>query len=186
MPSDPNRDLDWLAFRYISGEMTAEEADAFECRLADDQGAREAVAQAVALTAAVSLAAPSTREVLPLRRRRLVSTWVIVAASAACLALLAWPLFRSDAQRRLTPAVAESDARSPEIALTWSDLRQSGEAGASASADGLAFLDEDAAETDTIASNDINVVDDAVPHWLLEAASLRESTRPDGSAIKEN
>jgi hypothetical protein len=46
-------ELNWLAFRYISGEMSPEELDLFELRLADDQDAREAVAQSVQLTHAL-------------------------------------------------------------------------------------------------------------------------------------
>src|SRR6188768_3316297 len=42
-------DLDWLAFRYISGEMAVSEAAEFESLLSDDQGARDAVVRAVEL-----------------------------------------------------------------------------------------------------------------------------------------
>lgn len=40
-------DLPWLAFRYIAGEMQADECRDFEIRLQHDQTAREAVAQSV-------------------------------------------------------------------------------------------------------------------------------------------
>ena len=52
-------DFDWLAFRYVSGEMTAEEHAAFEENLAESQPAREAVAAAVLLAQAVGLAEKS-------------------------------------------------------------------------------------------------------------------------------
>ena len=35
MQNSPENDLDWLAFRYISGEMAASEAALFESLLAD-------------------------------------------------------------------------------------------------------------------------------------------------------
>jgi len=56
-------ELDWLAFRYVSGEMTADEAETFELRLAEEQSARDAVASAVELSqtivAAQSLGLPA-------------------------------------------------------------------------------------------------------------------------------
>lgn len=50
-------DLFWLAFRYVDGALTSEEAAQFESRLEHEQSAREAVAEAVELTAAVGAAA---------------------------------------------------------------------------------------------------------------------------------
>src|SRR4051795_8989868 len=58
---DPEADTPWLAFRYVTGEMGPEEAEAFERRLDDDQGAREAVAEAVALAGAIRSLSPSDR-----------------------------------------------------------------------------------------------------------------------------
>jgi anti-sigma-K factor RskA len=49
-------DLSWLAFRYIAGEMPADECRDFEIRLQDDQDAREAVADAVADTQSINMA----------------------------------------------------------------------------------------------------------------------------------
>ena len=49
-------DLNWLAFRYIAGEMPDEELATFEQSLAESQPAREAVAAAVLLAQAVALA----------------------------------------------------------------------------------------------------------------------------------
>lgn len=46
-------DLDWLAFRYLAGEMAADETARFEEWLAADQAPREAVARAVEIAQAV-------------------------------------------------------------------------------------------------------------------------------------
>ncbi len=54
MSTEKNDPLDWLAFQYISEELTDEEVLAFEDQLAEDQDAREAVARAVELTHTVS------------------------------------------------------------------------------------------------------------------------------------
>lgn len=53
-------ELSLAALRYAAGEMTPADAEAFEARLADDQTARDALAEAVRLSAAASGApAPS-------------------------------------------------------------------------------------------------------------------------------
>ena len=44
----------WHAFRYIADELSADETEQFEARLADDQVAREAVARAVELSQAIA------------------------------------------------------------------------------------------------------------------------------------
>jgi hypothetical protein len=50
------RDLDWLAFQYVAGELSAEAAVLFEARLQSSTAACEAVERAVALGECVSLA----------------------------------------------------------------------------------------------------------------------------------
>ncbi len=87
-------ELDWLAFCYVAGEMSAEEFEGFEDRLATDQNAREAVVRAVKLSQAVALssAVPYVRTASPRdsldRRWRRRSGWTVVSAVAACLALM--------------------------------------------------------------------------------------------------
>jgi anti-sigma-K factor RskA len=46
-------ELDWLAFCYAAGELSAQDTEQFETRLAGDQAAREALARAVELTQTV-------------------------------------------------------------------------------------------------------------------------------------
>ena len=55
-PSDNHLDHDrnWQAFLYVSGEMSPAAAEEFELQLADDQSAREAVADAVQLLATMA------------------------------------------------------------------------------------------------------------------------------------
>lgn len=50
------RELFWLAFCYVAGELSDIDAEEFEVRLEADQAAREAVAQAVELAAAAESA----------------------------------------------------------------------------------------------------------------------------------
>jgi len=100
--SDLNH-VDWLAFRYVSEEMTAEEATQWELRLADDQTAREAVASAVELLQAVRelpqeswpspLVAPissgssDSSTHLP-HRPRMPRTWKLGLSAAAAAAMV--------------------------------------------------------------------------------------------------
>lgn len=76
LPADP--ELAVSALRYAAGDMPAAEAQAFEARLGEDQSARDALAEAVRLSAAASgLPAPTpdplTRTVVA---ERLFPTWV--------------------------------------------------------------------------------------------------------------
>ena len=55
--SDQNKEhLDWLAFRFVSGEMNRQQEASFCRRMADEQVVREAVAEAVQLTQAIAFA----------------------------------------------------------------------------------------------------------------------------------
>src|SRR5215210_2724211 len=90
LPTDPQSDLPWLASRYVAGELAGDEAAAFERRLDADQGAREAVAEAVELTGAVALLASDVLAFGPGGRRRRdpirqALGWM-TAGAAACLA----------------------------------------------------------------------------------------------------
>ncbi|MGL5097784.1 MAG: hypothetical protein ACRDD1_19520, partial [Planctomycetia bacterium] len=112
-------DLDWSAFRYAAGEMTAGEEAAFEDRLTADQSAREAVATAVEWTLAVSAGA-----VRPKKTRR-PSRFVGAFGWSAAACLLAAAIF---VVGRPLP-IDQPNAASPtvergfEVALAWSELR---------------------------------------------------------------
>jgi len=137
-PRDEQAAIHWSAFRYVSDEMTPDEAASFELQLAEDQAAREAVAQAVALVACVRHAEADVRGagtshtapaelVSPARavNRHWLQplAWTSVGAAACLLtmlggqALLNW---RGDSSA-VVPARATSDE---QLAVAWSDLRQ--------------------------------------------------------------
>ena len=97
MSTPLNHDLDWLAFRYISDEMSADERDTFENQLAGDQPAREAVAAAVELSQTVAAAehlvespavASVTRRAIWWRR----VAWLAISGTAAACVGLAFAL----------------------------------------------------------------------------------------------
>jgi hypothetical protein len=86
-------DLDLQAFRYVGDDMTDDELQQFEGRLAEDQAAREAVARAMRIGQAVAfsrhvvsrdLSLPSARKSARRRRKRLA-----IVASSVAVAFLA-------------------------------------------------------------------------------------------------
>jgi hypothetical protein len=91
MQNSTETDLDWLAFRYISGEIAVSEAEQFEALLADDQAARDAVVRAVELTQAiVAIQTASIRPsaAMPQSWTQNV-TWISTSVAALVLVTLA-------------------------------------------------------------------------------------------------
>jgi anti-sigma factor RsiW len=126
-------ELDWSAFCYAAGEMTADEAAAFEARLADDQGAREALARAVELTQVVATA----ESLVPVTLARPQSgkwraanwskrlAWMAIGSAASLLVALAWSGSSSwfaGGSVGMPGAVASPDGA--ELAAAWSQTRQ--------------------------------------------------------------
>ena len=121
-------DLLWAAFCYASDELTPEAAEAFEERLATEQGAREALAQAVATTEAVTLAYAADERDRPRvamanevgrasRARRF--TWA-AAVAGACLAIAAVVHFLPGGKNRpeATSATGPADTSTRSISDT--------------------------------------------------------------------
>lgn len=94
MNSPEKAELSWSAFRYIAGEMPADEQARFEKQLALDQQAREAVALAVELTHGVVSAQERPATVAPPRRSRRLRIRLAWSAAAAVAILLAFVLGR--------------------------------------------------------------------------------------------
>jgi hypothetical protein len=127
-PDGDFSDLDWLAFRYVAGELNESEAEAFEQRLAEQQPAREAVASAVEIVETVTAAehleeipmvATAAREASHWRHVAWLAITVGVAACCASLALFYWSGgWQSDQQQ---PAVASDKVppASPVVANAW-------------------------------------------------------------------
>ncbi len=145
-----DRDLAWLAFRYVAGDLGEAQAAVFERRLGDDQAAREAVAEAVMLACAVARAAAAAR-------RDQSRTYRVVLALAASLLLAAGLIFSQQSSRKGTA----SDEGA--LALTWSGLAQD----AGVVVDPSDPLDD----TPLIDTPDAESVE-APPPWLVEAAAL--------------
>jgi hypothetical protein len=140
-------DRNWEAFRYVCGEMTEEDRQSFELRLAEDESLCDEVARAVELNEAIRLSSAkpidvhhSAWDALPLRS-------VMWGAALAASVLLALFVGRADSIRRGTsdgaaPSVAASpgepqrglDPRGVEagVSLVWADLQRRDDGGAAA------------------------------------------------------
>lgn len=186
MGSTPQSDRDWEAFRYIAGEMSAAESEAFEARLETDQALREAVAAAVELTQAVAILGVESLQTPPavhqpcvaIARRR----WAYVATVAVtvCLAFVAvyWlPRFdRGEEVAKNDAYVTEDSEHSlAAVAESWTAFRDSQrlqEQMQAAESEDTAHWTE--ADLETLESESLLAEhsDPPVPAWLLAAAEL--------------
>ena len=179
---DPT-ELAWWAFRYVACELAvAEEAD-FEALMADDQSAREALAEAVEMVAAVAAQAPAAIPLATPDRRRTRAVrhalgWM-AAGAAACLVVLIG--FRAVGPRPElsgpSAVVAIAGATPPDVleaeptgavALTWSGLRRvAAEDDTDAEAEADPAWSADWPDESIVAESEADL-----PSWLLEATAL--------------
>jgi hypothetical protein len=179
-------ELDWLAFCYAAGELTAGDAAAFEARLADEQEAREALARAVEMSEVVATA-ESLAPVVVARSQSSVwmkrVVWMAIGSAASLLVALLW-----SGGSALWPdrTVASSDRAL--LADAWSRTRQE-----------LAESDSDlwypkhlAASESTaelfdarapLAADDGELLEQATPSWMTAAVETypNEPTDPDST-----
>jgi hypothetical protein len=171
MPVEPESDLHWKAFLYVSGDLPADESEAFESCLLEDQSARDAVTSAVELIQVVGLLGREER--VPVRSRRTIlrrrrAIWgVVLSAAAVLLGAVLLPDLSSASR-------SESDVSA--VALAWSGLRGGIEADWTAVVSGAA----DVGSTDPAQAVDLETGTEAsterpLPSWLLSAASVRRS-----------
>lgn len=177
---DEPQDLTWLAFRYISDEMTAEEQAAFEERLACDQQAREELAQVVELAQAAAVR-PQVVTVTAAHSWSGRLGWML-SGTVACLLLISvvegWQryraelagLFRGGSDRSLVESLQ------PEgLALAWASAQSAGET--------LSVVDS---EPTVVAVNEPLEAPVEVPDWLLAAVTAQQQAlTPAGSQREE-
>ena len=167
MAREPEPNLAWEAFLYVTGELDEAATLAFEERLLDDQEARDAVTRSVELIQVVRQTPPAAQ---PRRRHRrtLALTALLALAAATVVAVGLW--FRP------TTSDGSRDQNSSSIALAWSDVRE-----------GAGHPLVDAGLTDGVEASGSEVeVEIAAPasppSWMLSAALVRTP----GSTTEEN
>jgi hypothetical protein len=171
-------ELDWLAFRYVAGELDSDEQADFERRLAQDQAACEAVAKAVELTGAIrAVEATSLPPVqlagVPSRRWSLR----MAACLSACAAILLIVYFQFSLPTESGPTV-RSDPSSvtdkTELAVVWSEIRaelgdQENDTWAWSEVIDLGDSASAADDTDSLIT----------PDWMFSAAIAAETDGPE-------
>lgn len=133
-------ELEFTAYRYLIDDLLPSERAAFETRLGEDQQARESLATAVELSAAMTLASepqssspflptPARRAVLPRLNASRQPAWitaVVTVAAVAAVVLLAFLPAGSP------PGVERQLA---SLAVAWSEANESCDAGSAESGD---------------------------------------------------
>lgn len=169
-------DLEWLAFQYVSEELSAEVAAHFEDRLAVDQSAREAVAEAMLLWQTIAAGARIAEPARTSRSWYEHAGWAAVGA-AACLAVIvvlrSWPQPAPIAARPQAAGVA-----STELALVWAQRDSYAAAEASD-----VVVDEDHGLAVDVREIDREFV---VPAWMLEAVSGAAEIKPPVNESQES
>lgn len=163
MTTDQSADLNWVAQQYVLGELDSDAAEAFEARLADEEAAGVALADAVQLMAALRVAAPVPARSASGVWRRLA--WGVSATAAAGAAVWLLPRTATDVLDREV-AVA-GPQRAVELVSRWREA-----------------LPEPAATPERWSDDDLETADD-VPNWMLAAVSL-EIEGSDEIPVQEN
>jgi hypothetical protein len=161
MQNERTTDLDWLAFQYAMDELSPVEAREFEDRLARDQHAREALAEAVLLVHALERSAVPVVGAANIGRR--FASGVIWAAcgAAACLAIVFAGQFRpqDEVKQMATPV---QPTREEALAQAWFSAR-------------LPVPESDTLGGDPASEEEVGLASGegdsgvSVPLWMLEA-----------------
>ena len=183
LPPGGNDDAElfWLAYCYVAGELSAAQALEFETRLESDQPAREAVAQAVELSAALQGASESMVE-LPSgdRRKSIRGGWALAMAASVALAIAGYSFIGRNAQNAaLQPSQTDGRLADAWAASTLDD----GEAETGDEANRLAEWEASGWDDGESEPSDGELL---ISDWLLEAVSAAralpaaESTHREG------
>lgn len=105
-----DNDLNWIAFQYITNDLSADDSLQFESLLAESQSAREALVQATRLMAGLhtieSAPAAVTPQPKPVTHRQSLK-WIVISCSVAAMLFLAVSLLPEN-QAPKTELVSQS------------------------------------------------------------------------------
>lgn len=131
--SEPkSSELDWLAFRYVAGELGADEARSFDDRLASDLAAQEAMSRAAALSIAIAAARPSVEPrrtaSVESRQSRFMHavTWLSIGVAATVAVWIGSAILSNPevAQHRAESNLVQTAQPAPASAVAWLELRK--------------------------------------------------------------
>jgi len=165
-------ELNWLAFRYVAGELTEEQTESFEARLADDLAACEAVAamSELAVSAQSAAAVEKSERVRvaesPHKLRVRIRSWIAIGSTVVALGWLFLLSGNRSDRTEIGPAgpVTRSDAQTAaDLIARWSQSEES----------------EFTSELPEIAPLDLNGAGDSgrpdIPTWMIAAVSLENA-----------
>jgi ferric-dicitrate binding protein FerR (iron transport regulator) len=118
-----------LAFRYLAGELSAAESEAFEARLADDEPAQQALADVVQVSAALGAGsgtnAPTCVPVVAGRnvRRRQIAAAALAGGTIACGVLLLTADWNSPPSGPGTAASDVTPRQARSMVALWNELQ---------------------------------------------------------------
>ncbi len=181
MNTNPQNEHAWGAFCYLAGEMTLAEQLQFEAALADDQSAREALAEAVELTqatsAALAHAPPVASPVAPSPARRMQSrrwSWMALGAAACLLLVIGWQQIAAfyPSPGPSQEAIAAKAVNTRALALRWTEVRQrDGDPWSSELSPSEDWADDEDADTADGGLTDDDFASPVAPEWMLAAAA---------------
>ncbi|MDZ4821282.1 MAG: hypothetical protein SGJ20_20160 [Planctomycetota bacterium] len=202
LPGEKLAGLEWLAFQYLSDELTPAEALVFEARMETDQAAREALAAAVELQqGALAVLRESRPLIVPSQfpaaetfspsqarsergwRRHLSGIFSVAAACAILIVLFQY--WQTGKVSELPGGASSPDAA--EVAMLWSSLQQQNSASLELDAATQHSATNDVASADinpeTISSDFLeNDVDPLVtPDWMVIALQPETEQLPSDS-----
>jgi len=182
MTNTARRDLDWLAFQYVTGEMASSDEAAFEARLMSDLDACDAVIRAMQLCetadAAFELLPPEPAQV---RRTsspsqhvgdgpevRRTGRWRMVPSMTAVVCLVIAVVTLSTTTRPSSEQRAKA-----ELARLWTESKVE-----------VAMNSVEDSELSLSESGSVN--DLHVPDWLLAALAAKQAEGDDKPQVLEN
>lgn len=170
-------DVQWLAMRYVLGELSDEQAESFEAAMAEDVALCEAVLQATQLNSAVALAYESQPSIMPalfgvtcdestlpavaIERSSFAGIGVFAATAAMALAVVAMVMLQNSPQTE--QLASDDDATADMLAMLLHN---------SSSGDMSGEFDEFSSAEDSVSSL-------VAPEWLLTAVDLDSASEYD-------
>lgn len=166
----PGDDVQWLAMRYVLGELSDEQAETFEAAMSEDVALCEVVLQATLLNSAVALVYQSQHSVMPVMagvagdetilpfratdRSSFAPFGVFVATAAMVLAVMAMVWMQNSPQAK--ELASDDDATADMLAMLLHNSSSS----------------DLSSEVDEFSSTDDSVTSLVAPEWLLTAVDL--------------
>lgn len=160
---DELSDLEWNAFRFVSGEMTDDEQAAFEIQLGDNPAAAVAVSRVLELGEAIELASSRPAVVVaPTSQTESGRSSIVVVASLAACALVAFLLVSPDKATTSNTRVAATQP--VEVIETWLDVEP-----LQVTFEPISIDEDEELELAMLEPVNLDTSDEVVPDWMYAA-----------------